>query len=89
MDGLWDKDPQELVRQLEACLKLNEAYQEQYRATKAKLGQAPKGKQFDFSDIEVHVHHTCRVCVSKSCMTVHWMLHVSCITTCMCLCVCV
>ena len=45
---LWDKDPQDLVRQLEACLKLNEAYQEQYRLTRRRLQQNPKGKQFDF-----------------------------------------
>jgi hypothetical protein len=35
----------ELVRKLEACLKLNEAYEEQYKLTKAKLEQNPKGKQ--------------------------------------------
>ena len=28
-DSLWEKDEQELVRQLESCLKLSEAYQEQ------------------------------------------------------------
>jgi dynein heavy chain len=43
-------DPLELVEKLEACLKLNEAYQEQYRVTKDKLMATPKGKQFDFSD---------------------------------------
>jgi dynein heavy chain, axonemal len=53
MDSLWDKDPEELVRQLESCLKLNEAYQDQYRQTKAKLAASPKGKQFDFSEMEI------------------------------------
>ncbi|CAM9244386.1 unnamed protein product [Chrysoparadoxa australica] len=53
MDELWDKNPQELVRQLEGCLKLNEAYQEQYRLTKSKLQQTPKGKQFNFSEMEI------------------------------------
>ncbi|CAM9373020.1 unnamed protein product, partial [Hapterophycus canaliculatus] len=53
MDALWEKDPQELVRQLESCLKLNEAHQEQYRLTKTKLQQTPRGKQFDFSETEI------------------------------------
>jgi len=52
-DSLWEKDPQELVRQLESCLKLNEAYQEQYRITKSKLRQMPKGKQFDFESHQI------------------------------------
>jgi dynein heavy chain len=52
-DSLWEKDPQELVRQLESCLKLNEAYQEQYRLTKRKLKQMPKGKQFDFEEHQI------------------------------------
>ena len=52
-DALWESDPQELVRKLEACLKLNEAYQEQYRLTKSKLEQTPKGKQFSFSEISI------------------------------------
>lgn len=52
--GFFDtQDPQELVRQLESCLKLNEAYQEQYRLTKTKLQQTPRGKQFDFSETEI------------------------------------
>eukprot|EP00606_Chrysophyceae_sp_TOSAG23-5_P000883 GSChrysophyteH2.ASY1.ANO1.1544.1 assembled CDS len=46
-------DPQELGRKLEACLKLNEAYQEQYRLTKLKLEQAPKGKQFSFNEMAI------------------------------------
>ena len=52
-DSLWEKDEQELVRQLEACLKLSEAYQEQYRLTKKKLQQMPKGKQFDFNEMHI------------------------------------
>ena len=47
---MWDMDPTDLVERLEVCLKLNEAYQEQYRLTKDKLMTTPKGKQFDFSD---------------------------------------
>ena len=47
---MWDMEPTDLVERLEGCLKLNEAYQEQYRLTKDKLMTTPKGKQFDFSD---------------------------------------
>jgi dynein heavy chain len=53
LDSLWDSDPQELVRKLELCLKLNEAYQEQYRLTKSKLEQTPKGKQFSFNEMQI------------------------------------
>jgi dynein heavy chain len=52
-DALWSKEPQELVRKLESCLKLNEAYQEQYRLTKTKLEQTPKGKQFTFNEMQI------------------------------------
>ena len=52
-DALWEKNPQDLVRQLESCLKLSEAYQEQYRLTKKKLQQMPKGKQFDFNEMQI------------------------------------
>jgi dynein heavy chain len=47
---LWDSEPQELVRKLESCLKLHEAYQDQYRLTKQKLEQTPKGQQFSFNE---------------------------------------
>lgn len=53
VDSLWDRDPQELVRKLESCIKLNEAYQEHYKATKHKLEQNPKGKQFNFNDMQI------------------------------------
>ncbi|CAK0830655.1 unnamed protein product [Prorocentrum cordatum] len=49
-ESLWQKSPLELIKNLEACLKLNEAYQEQYHATKETLRTLPKGKQFDFSE---------------------------------------
>jgi dynein heavy chain len=52
-DSLWNIDPGELVRKLEACLKLNEAYKEQYKLTKAKLEQTPKGKQFTFKETDI------------------------------------
>ncbi|GMF34281.1 unnamed protein product [Phytophthora fragariaefolia] len=52
-EAIWDKDPEDLLLGLEACLKLNEAYQEQYRLTKDKLLTMPKGKQFDFSETQI------------------------------------
>ncbi|RLN86351.1 hypothetical protein BBJ28_00004571 [Nothophytophthora sp. Chile5] len=52
-EAIWDKDPELLLLGLEACLKLNEAYQEQYRLTKDKLLTMPKGKQFDFSETQI------------------------------------
>lgn len=47
---MWEKDPVLLIPRLEACLKLNEAYQEQYKLTKERLEGTPKSKQFDFSE---------------------------------------
>ncbi|TMW55127.1 hypothetical protein Poli38472_013889 [Pythium oligandrum] len=52
-EAIWDKEPEALLVELEACLKLNEAYQEQYRLTKDKLLTMPKGKQFDFSETQI------------------------------------
>ncbi|GBG33121.1 Dynein heavy chain 5, axonemal [Hondaea fermentalgiana] len=50
---LWSQDPEALVQRLEACLKLNDSYQENYRLTKDKLLTMPKGKQFDFSEQQI------------------------------------
>jgi dynein heavy chain, axonemal len=47
---LWDKDPKALIPHLEACLKLNEAYQEQYRMTKERMEAAGSGKKFEFNE---------------------------------------
>ncbi len=52
-NALWDKNPSELIKKLESCLKLNEAYQEQYWQTKKKLELLPKGKQFDFNEMQI------------------------------------
>ena len=41
------------VRASRSCLRLNEAYQEQYRLTKDKLLTMPKGKQFDFIETQI------------------------------------
>eukprot|EP00741_Cyanophora_paradoxa_P017811 tig00021017_g17202.t1 len=50
---LWDQDSNKLIVNLESCIRLNEAYQEQYRITKDKLLAQPKGKQFDFSENQI------------------------------------
>ncbi|KAF4646795.1 hypothetical protein FOL47_005651, partial [Perkinsus chesapeaki] len=52
-DMLWQTDPLILIKRLESCLRLNEAYQEQYHITKDKLMTMPKGKQFDFSETQI------------------------------------
>ncbi|KAF1322417.1 Dynein heavy chain, outer arm, partial [Globisporangium splendens] len=52
-ESIWDKNPESLLIDLEVCLKLNEAYQEQYRLTKDKLLTMPKGKQFAFSETQI------------------------------------
>jgi dynein heavy chain len=49
-DSLWEREPPQLIKNLEICLKLNQDFQEQYRITKDKLLTLPKGKQFDFSE---------------------------------------
>ena len=36
-EDMWKEEPNELVRKLDAGIRLNEAYQEQYRLTRRKL----------------------------------------------------
>ena len=62
---LWERNPEELVKNFEACLKLNEAYQEQYRLTKDRLLTMPKGKQFDFNETQIFRKFDlfCRRCI--------------------------
>eukprot|EP00002_Diphylleia_rotans_P028875 TRINITY_DN5840_c0_g1_i3.p1 TRINITY_DN5840_c0_g1~~TRINITY_DN5840_c0_g1_i3.p1 ORF type:complete len:4482 (-),score=987.95 TRINITY_DN5840_c0_g1_i3:157-13602(-) len=50
---IWEQDIPTLIRNFEACLRLNEGYQEQYRLTKDKLLTQPKGKQFDFNESHI------------------------------------
>lgn len=50
---LWDQPVDPLLENLHAALRLNEAYQEQYRITKEKLTTQPKVKQFDFNESEI------------------------------------
>ena len=50
---LWDQPVEPLLENLHAALRLNEAYQEQYRITKEKLATQPKVKQFDFNESDI------------------------------------
>lgn len=50
---LWDQDIGQLITRLQACLALNEFYQEHYYMTRDKLLTQPKGKQFDFNDTAI------------------------------------
>ena len=50
---LWQEVPATLMRQLDAGIKLNEFYQEQYRLTKRKLERTPNGKRFDFNEMQI------------------------------------
>ena len=52
-NDLWLEDPQQLVKRLDAGIKLNESYQEQYRLTKRKLEKTPTGRQFDFNEMQI------------------------------------
>lgn len=50
---LWQEDPTILMTQLDAGIKLNEFYQEQYRLTKRKLERTHNGKQFNFNEMQI------------------------------------
>ncbi|KAL7543927.1 hypothetical protein ACHAXR_013293, partial [Thalassiosira sp. AJA248-18] len=52
-NDLWQEDATLLIKRLDAGIKLNESYQEQYRLTKRKLGRSPNGKQFDFNEMQI------------------------------------
>nr|XP_018669928.1 dynein heavy chain 5, axonemal-like isoform X1 [Ciona intestinalis]XP_026692815.1 dynein heavy chain 5, axonemal-like isoform X1 [Ciona intestinalis] len=47
---IWDHPREELVSRINDCLKLNEAYQNRFQATKQKLRENPKEPQFEFSE---------------------------------------
>lgn len=47
---LWDADISTLLPRLNACLQLDELYQETYRLTKEKMASIPGGKPFDFNE---------------------------------------
>jgi dynein heavy chain len=50
---IWEQPVEPLLENLRSALRLNEAYQEQYRITKEKLTTQPKVKQFDFNESEI------------------------------------
>jgi len=43
-------DPAQLIKRLEACLELNNAYQETYRLTKEHLTASTHGRQFELDE---------------------------------------
>jgi len=51
--NMWDQNYEDLIPRLEHCVKLNDTYQELYRAVKEKLAAQPKGKQFDFNESQI------------------------------------
>ena len=53
---LWTKDPATLLKSLEECLKLNEAYQDTYRFTKEALASQPNAKKFEFDENAIFGH---------------------------------
>ena len=50
---LWQEDPKLFIKKLDAGIKLNESYQEQFRLMKRKLENALNGKQCDFNDMQI------------------------------------
>lgn len=50
---LWEQPVDPLLESLQWALRLNDAYQDQYRVTKEKLMTQPKVKQFDFNESEI------------------------------------
>jgi dynein heavy chain len=50
---LWQEDSKLLIKKLDARIKLNESYQEQFRLMKQKLENALNGKQFYFNDMQI------------------------------------
>ena len=52
-DRLWDKNLPKTLATIEKCLQLNERFQENYHAVKEKMLLTPKGKQFDFSEVQI------------------------------------
>ncbi|KAL3815567.1 hypothetical protein ACHAXA_000299 [Cyclostephanos tholiformis] len=50
---MWQEDPKLLIKKLDAGIKLNESYKEQFRLMKRKLENALDGKQFDVNDMQI------------------------------------
>lgn len=52
-DDIWNRDPQQLIDVLADCIKLNKEYKDNYKETKNKVVDMPKGKTFDFSETQI------------------------------------
>jgi len=46
--NVWDHSHSELVKRIDDCIRLDEAYQSQYWKMKEKLQKTPSERQFDF-----------------------------------------
>ena len=51
--NLWTQDREEMLGRLELCNKVKVRYFEEYMATKDRLEQNPKGRQFDFDEDQI------------------------------------
>jgi dynein heavy chain len=52
-ESFWTREPNELIQKLESCLRLHEAYQDEYHATKRKLEKDSNGRQFAFNELQI------------------------------------
>eukprot|EP00985_Skeletonema_marinoi_P033999 scaffold42798_cov387-Skeletonema_marinoi.AAC.1 len=50
---LWVMDSTTLIKSLEAGIKLNESYQEEYRSMKRKQEASSSDKPFDFNEMQI------------------------------------
>ena len=51
--SVWDQDTNAVISKLRTCQQLNQAYQAEYRSTKAELASNLFGKQFDFGEVAI------------------------------------
>jgi len=55
-DDIWNRDPAELIKVLESCIKLNKAYKDSYKETKDKVAEMQRGSghtPFDFTETQI------------------------------------
>lgn len=52
-ETLWEREPEVIIPMLQYCLKLNDAYHEQYHVTRERLMAISKGKQLEVSDQDI------------------------------------
>jgi len=50
---LWQQDTDTIIQKMQASIRLCEEYRAQYKDTKNKLAQMPKGKQFTFDETAI------------------------------------